>query len=465
MGKLFRGQTVAMALFSAGLFYGGAAQAFWAGQYGSEQGIDFSRPTSVLVMGKASDQGAQFVYAAASRARKIHEVYPDRQIVFLVNKEENRDVDSHEALIEVGVQDIVNTGVRLNERELRNYLAQFSPGTIETLDFYSHSTPHLGIILESELERADGRSADYESLRDRFSPNAFAMIHGCNGGFRLAPHFSEIWGIPVAGSLASSEFENLHNTGKYYQKNPNFYPAGGWAAQDSVGLRTPKTCGAGKDRCVRMKPGVVGYFGKWAPKDTGFVGGLVSYKFFCRFDDIARCQRTMALSLLVWPSSSVIDSKSSLAAFKAVAQDYLCPNHVLEQAPNARQKCIDKLEASLGDPDNSDFFVSGLLPNSGPTFDCSLKGCKVQVVCKQALGLPLPIPGTCRTVIDDDAAEKADTVNREYRHFLDGFKQINPGAFAPPATTAIAPVAPVVKPSPAAVSVPVVASPVVPAKR
>lgn len=377
------------------------AHAYFRGNLEAKE-INYSRSTSIVVVGHSKDQGDLFVRAALTRAHRIREVYPNRQVFVLVAEEDSSHFHAGESLERQRSAKRLGTYSRvrdkLSEKNLIKEISYFQPGMVESVDFFSHSTPHLGLVLQDNFNRADGDSSQYRKVSNRFSSRAFAMIHGCNAGFELAQNISSHWGIPVAGALTGSDFEFQLSDGLFY---PDF-----------SGFK-PESLKKVSQNQLRMKPFPVPYTGRWVRKGESFERGLAFYKFSCAQGATDRCLRGMAESMLFWVAPTKIAAKPDLASYKAVVQDYLCPNHTREA--NLRQRCIENLEASLA---NEKLVFNGMYKSK--PFECGLQGCNVKISCRHFLGFPLP--GTCSAdLTHKNGGDVPNTMNREYKLFMRAF--------------------------------------------
>jgi hypothetical protein len=269
------------------------------------------------------------------------------------------------------------------------------------MDFYSHNSPHYGLQLESKYFRLPPNSRENKRLQGHFTNEAYAIFHGCNTGFIVAPTLSKTWGIPVAGTLASSAFEYLSKDGRFYFAGVG---GGGKASVNDTSFYQQIPCANGA--CTRMKPGNSPYSGIWGDFKGG---GLNFFKFFCVKNDERRCYQSMARSLVDSVSVKPVGQRPSLGDYKELLFDFLCTS---AGQGKHRAKC----EASL-----ENYHLSRRLgPNGfvGKQIQCSFKECFAKVECMTFNGEYLH--HTCDVVNNWDGP--VDTLEREYEAYLSGFE-------------------------------------------
>ncbi len=387
-------------------------QAAWAFNVSNvvDQNIGFDRDTHVLVAGYSGGMGDLFLKTAVARARRYEQLYPDHQVIVIRNQEASGNDSGWERYMRLHL--LERNDLRLSGENLLNYLLQFQTGKIKSLDVYSHSSPLTGMSLQSSLtvERFWSNTPGIELLKDRFASGAYAVIHGCNGGYEQAPMLSSLWSIPVSAALGATDFQQLHNDGRWYFNNVGQFPSeGGWAKENHLSFDKPL---AAHQASFRMKPEHTAYIGDWGHLEVG----LAFYKFFCNYDGATEddCSKVMSRALLGYISAKNITLSSSLANYKRVVQDFLCQNN--PKVPSYRVRCIQALNRSEFD---DEMLFSSL--RRGIDANCTMKGCDVKLVCKtndagntrcQAKaqdGGPMPPNKTPKAIIE------------EYHRYLRGF--------------------------------------------
>jgi hypothetical protein len=375
--------------------------------------IDKQLITRFFVVGYAHGLGNQFFDAAVSKARKLKEAYPNDQFVFLRNRETGQASDLSEVK-SFGVKVVSFDNSKLQSSTLLNTLDTFP--RIRSLDFFAHSGAHSGIGLESgDGENRFGmRTPELAKLKDNFVNGAFVSINGCNSALTLAPFLSKVWGVPVSGSLTSTDFQQLHTDKFWYFNNPGQFPPGGWAKSNPSSYLVPKDCAQGG--CYRMKPDNHPYNGSWGDFKAG---GLSFYKTFCNYDgDQNECLKAMAKSLVGYPTMTNIKTKSdgtpsNRAEFENALVDFLCP---VNPKTNLWAECRGKLRESV---------LTGnqvYSPFNGNALECDLKSCNVKLVCKLDTN-GTAIPGTCNLEAPQNNSPKA--IAQEYQRYLTGFDLLN----------------------------------------
>lgn len=388
------------------------ANALTISRFSESAAINPQLETHIFVMGYAGGLADQFFKAATARARKYQEEFPDRQFVFIgpdvIDKgsanyndyEEYRNVLSRLGLLPE----------RLDEKWLlSNRLLEIleSYTKISGIEFFSHSAAHLGVGLDevpsdspqAVYKRFNSKVNGLANLADNFTNNAFMVLHGCNSGFIQAPELSKLLAIPVAGSLSSTNTQEIYSDNKWYFNDSGRYPEGLTKARNNtISFEEDKVCSGGN--CHRMKPEAYPYAGYWGNLNAG----LSHYKFFCN-EVVAGndCKKAMALFMLGHPGI-----KRTLATkddFKANAKDFLCPD---SNRPNARRECFEKMEASLSD---SRVIYTGM--TRGKTLECDFKKCNVEIRCTDQ-------QGSCQ-IVSAPENNTPKTMQNEFKAYVEGF--------------------------------------------
>lgn len=380
------------------------AHAFLVTAYNTDQ-IDYSKPTHILVAGAGDDLGLQFQQVARSKALKYSQLFPGEQIVLIAHEEEG--LDNKVLLNNWGFKLIKKDRSTFNGKAFIEESAKFTQ--IATMDIFSHSSAQYGIHLDGKAHRLTLNTKGLEELKGHFTKDAFVYLHGCNSGFNLAPFLSDVWEVPVAGSMTSTNFQKLHANGNFYLTEPGFFPSKEWAETNQTTFNEPVSCSKA-GMCLRLKPDNNPYVGYWGEYHDG---GLSFYKFFCVKTAEPACKKIMAISLLSFNGIANINAASSLEDYKKVLWDFLCP---ISPSKNLRGECIEALEKSLSGGSQT------YNPFTQEQIECDFKACKAEIKCEKVLLTGVYKPGTCH--LENNAGHKATTLAREYKAYLEGFAEL-----------------------------------------
>lgn len=328
-----------------------------------------NQATDIFVIGYAGEVGTQFVAVAMTRAYKILERYPHHRMVFLYALDKNaaRDRQVVERIPQVKLRESNSSPLTMNRviQELSQHR------NITSLHLVGHSSAIHGFGLQKDQRF----TSDYSRLigvKRNFAPGAYVYLHGCNTGFTSATSLSEIWELPVLGSLTSTDFQQLHQDGQWYWNNRGQYPArGGWRATNGVSFNAEKPCNT--MACHRLKANNHPYSGGWGNYETG----LPFFKAFCRFNinnsrAYERCARGVWESILTWPSITSLNKRLNRQDYQEVVKDFLCPKL---DGRSIDQTCRNVLDQGVrsGSVPTQKFFWG-----NQPT--CSLQGCSVSTM-------------------------------------------------------------------------------------
>lgn len=375
--------------------------------------INTSAKTHIFVMGYAGGLADQFFKTAVSRARKYQELYPERQFIFIGPDKIDKNSPSYDSYDEYRavLQRLKLIPERLDEKwllsnRLLEILENYSQ--IESLEFMSHSAAHLGVGLDevpssspqAVYKRFNSQTVGLSDLRDNFSQNAYLVLHGCNSGFIQAPDFAKKLGIPSAGSLSSTNTQEIFSDNRWYFNDSGRYPTGlTKAAENLISYEETKSCRSG--HCHRFRPEAFPYAGYWGNLNAG----LSHYKFFCGTAVAdAQCKKAMALFML--GHVGIKNTNVLLSDFKSNVKDFLCPD---SNRPEARQTCFNTLETSLTD---SSVIYTGM--SRGKTLECNFEKCAVQIQCSDA-------QGSCQ-VLSAPENSRPRTMQNEFKAYLEGFE-------------------------------------------
>lgn len=369
--------------------------------------IDYSKPTRILVTGAGDDLGSQFQFIAKAKAVKYRDEFPNDQIV-LVAHEETDLGDDVIILKNFGFNLIKKDKSSFNGNSFVDEVSKFSQ--IASIDVFSHSSAQYGAHLDGKAHRLTTNTKGIDKLKGHFMKGAYAYLHGCNTGFNLAPYLSKEWGIPVAGSMTSTNFQKLHSDGNFYLTEEGFYPNTDWQTSNKQSFYSGEvTCKNGG--CLRLKPDNHPYVGYWGEY---YEGGLPFYKFFCATNSDEECKKAMAQSLLSFTAVNKINTKSSFEDYKKTVVDFLCP---ISAKRDLRRECEENLDLALKTGDET------YNPFSRPLVQCDLHSCEVEIKCDKIFLTGVFKPGTCK--LDNKAKSKATTMVREYKAYLDAYKYLN----------------------------------------
>jgi hypothetical protein len=380
-----------------------AEASYFVTAYGKSS-IDYNAPTRLILAGNGDDLALLFQEVAKGKAEKYKQLNPNDQIVFITINE--KELDNENALTRWGFNIIESERGTLDGKKFIKEALRVKK--ILSLDIFSHSSAQFGIHLDGKAHRLTLNTKGLEALRGNFMKDAYAYLHGCNSGFNLAPFLSQTWGIPVAGSMTSTNFQKLHSDGEFYINETAFAPNSEWSKTNNKSFNKPMACKDGA--CLRLKPDNTPYVGFWGAYREG---GLPFYKFFCIQNSKEDCLRVMSKSLLANIGTVNLTKESSLATYKSAVYDFLCP---LSSKSEVRDECIAQLELALVTKDYT------YNPFSRPQVECSFKKCEVEIKCETVMLTGIPKPGTCE--LKNNVEGKATTLVREYEAYLEGYKYL-----------------------------------------
>ncbi len=294
--------------------------------------IDPGAPTRILIAAEGGTVGTLFQEAAVSQGYLIRDRFPDDQIVFIfVN--ENREVGQEPMLRRWGLEVVDRVSEELSLPRLMAGLLPF--GAIRSIDIYAHSWKDYAVLTSQNRFTGD-RSLSV--LAGHFTDDAYAIFHGCNAGWELAPKAAREWRIPVAGSLVGTNFEKLHSNGNFYFNDEATKPPGPWASENALSFSYRRSCRAGG--CLRMKPDNRPYDGVHGR----VFSGAPFYKFFCIGLESARCLQGMTMSVLSQLDLSPLNDERSKEKYRIAVENMLCP---IDRGSTLREDCRRALRAAL----------------------------------------------------------------------------------------------------------------------
>lgn len=364
--------------------------------------IDPAKPAHVIVSGRGQNLGRQPQLAALGAAARIHEANPSSQVVLISVFE---DATNEPDLRAKGIVILrKNDAVAFDTASIMPELLKFSQ--IQSLHFFGHNSPSLGTQTDGPGARFDFRERSVAQLRSHFTQDAYLFIHGCNGGWLLAPMLSRELAVPVAGAFTETHFERLNADGNFYVADATQVPNLNWAHTNTQSYAQPRECAKGG--CLRMRPANEPYTGHWG--DYG--AGLGFYKFFCEMQTQAQCDRTMALALI----NELTTSRAQISrdAFIAAAKDLVCP---ASKDRALSQQCANEMDQALthGARAYSSF--------ARPAIQCDFKTCATKFTCTSTGG-PNGV-GEC--TLTQGATAQATTQTNEFLAYVRGYDALAAG--------------------------------------
>lgn len=390
------------ALFS--LIVASPAFAYITATYGN-MGTEPETRTHVIIVGKGNELGTLFQATAATKAKKYAELYPNEQ-VFLISVNETDKPENLTLLGSFGFKNVQEKrSFNFTSSDVFKEMSNFKK--IATVDIYSHSVAYYGVILDGKFNRMDPKKDGYEKLASNFTSDAYAYLHGCNSGQFLAPILSMQWGIPVAGSFGSTDFQRLHSSGDWHFDDGRKPSEGNFVSVNTVTFQRNEVCAEGA--CRRLQPSNFTYEGYWGKFSEG---GLGFYKFFCMKNSSETCYTAMARAALAAVSVKPLTVNSSIEDYQAVVFDLLCP---ISSRKEVREKCVAGLKTAAT--------VAGGSYDSfgGKSLQCDFKGCKAKFKCKRIPVIDLLQEGSCE-VVNLRESPKTTTQVDEYKAYMQGFK-------------------------------------------
>ncbi len=295
--------------------------------------FDSSRRTHVLVVSRGGSAGTLFQIAASGRGKRYAEVFPEHQVVLLVANE--LDGERNVKLLEKwGYRVLAKRTWAINVEMVAREVSAFKE--VASFDLFSHANYENGARIGEDFLNIGTREFDF--LRSRFWAKAWATLHGCNTGWRVAPYLAKQWRVPVAGSFTGTHFERLHSTLDFFPYEKELAPPGPWAPKNALSYWQEAECTL--TGCVRMHPDPYAYWGEHGR----YRHGLGFYRFFCSGLKRTDCEARMALSLTGFIGLKPIGLNSSIEDFYSVLQEYMCPINATE---DVRGRCRQQMSAAL----------------------------------------------------------------------------------------------------------------------
>lgn len=354
-------------------------------------GLDNNKTTDVYIIGYGPEMATLFAQSAIANALKVNELYPERQQLFFWAFDRGEEEDLN-FVMSKGFSVVETNKNKLNMSKILPYLKGLK--SISSFHFFGHSSAWFGLGLQEGM-RFDEGASKISFMKSLFTPNAYAILHGCNTGFYSAPNLSKIWQIPVFGSLTSTDFQKLHNNGNWYHNNEGQYPSGGWASTNTLSFLENKPCR--DSACIRMKANNHPYTGHWGTYDIG----LPFLKAFCNYDSKGNCSKGIVEAVLSFPSVVATNNTPTVEEYKKLVTDFLCPQ-MPDSSVNANCRKI-----LSGENPNAKYF-------RGAQLNCSLSTCDFEIREKWTLR------GKRREFIGQDAGNAA--LQKEYFLLMKAFE-------------------------------------------
>lgn len=363
--------------------------------------LDHSRPTHILIPGRGTNLALQPQLAALTRGELYQKNFVGDQVVMISVLEHK---DNERFLNRAGWKLIVKNNVILETGSVLAEVEKFTQ--IRSFEMFGHSSALRGFQMDGDYKtsiRFDPREERVWDLRDNFAPGAYAILYGCNTGWRIAQVLAEKWQIAVAGTFTETQFERLHSNGQYYVEGKQFAPSLRWA--DTNSELENRDCDLGG--CTRMRPNNLSYAGWWG----NFAGPLLThFKFFCPLK-VQDCQMRMAASLYAYAAEKPLSPDSDYEHFKDVAKQFLCP---LSKDRKITEDCYKQL--GLIDQGKGNHYVH-FVGGGNQQLVCDLRGCKANIDCNLD-------DKVHKCKISDRVWVNSTTLVDEYMHLLNGYRML-----------------------------------------
>jgi hypothetical protein len=372
----------------------------------SQPVLDTQKRTHVIVTDRASDLGNLPKMAAAAKAFKIMEAFPDDQVLLILPEGSGY---AH-TLKSLGFENMTFVNETLNSTALMNQLEKYTQ--IASFHVYGHSAIPEGLFLDRGAGTKDIRWYAYDKqplrLKGHFTQDAIATLNGCNSGHIMSLALSEMWEIPVSGSLTGTHFEKLYQDGSFYWGDSK--SSGNWASDSMNSMKSKIAC---KGACVRLRPDNAAYNGHYGK----YPQGLPSYKFSCVNISEEKCLKGMATSILMNVSNLAIGSRPTPEQYSHVVREWLCPTAYW--GSNLQKSCMENLRTLNMDAIQKGSAERFYTPLQGKSFQCTFKGCYVEPKCLSPQNTL-----ACAQKGYSTSEGRTTTFVDEYINFLRGYQYI-----------------------------------------
>jgi hypothetical protein len=392
--------------FFLALCFSATAQAEYFVINVSDAKINYSTRTHFLVTSHGGDLSLLPQLVAVAKARKLHEAFPDEQVLIFAVKEHSGNVNFIKSQ---GFNSFRNDKSPLNVRRLVEEMAPFSK--IASFHTFGHSAITEGIFLDFQGPvdiRWYPTDREPEKIKGHFTSDAYATLNGCNLGHSMAGILSEMWGIPISAALVGSHFEALYSDGRFYYaegKTENYL------ARNSMDLFKDRIqCGEG---CMRMRPDSSPYQGHYGI----YRQGLPFYKFFCVGISEEKCLHGMAQSTFGILTPLTFTNLPTLEQYANVVREWLCPTNSFGESLTQRS-CMERLERMTMQTIQANPGERTYSPFRGPTSQCDFRSCYSSPQCSTNPATTIecakksPPPSSSTTFVD------------EYLYYLKAYKYL-----------------------------------------
>lgn len=399
-------------VFTAFLGLGSYAQASYfiiTPQAGST--LNTSLRTHLVIAGQGNDLGHLPQWAASAKVKKIAEASPRDQILFIST---SRTGDRKDFFQKMGYSNIRFVNKALTPETLVQEIVPYTQ--IASMHFYGHGAIPEGVFLDTvgskDVRWYPSETAHASKLIGHFTEDAFVTLNGCNGAHVLAPRWSKLWKVPVAGAMVGTHFEALATDGRYYTADRALESQ---RAQETLTNQGSKVSCQGQ--CLRMRPSNGNYRGHYG----SYRHGLPFYKFFCVDQSIERCESAMARSILTNVSTVPIHQNSSYGEYAASVREWLCPSGSVGSTKQI--DCIKALMSIDMVRTTQTTFDRTFSPFGGVTSKCNMQGCYSKPAC-----LTPSNTLTCAKNETPPARGESTTFVDEYMHYLRGYQYLKEGS-------------------------------------
>lgn len=363
--------------------------------------LSMRKPTEVYIIGYGDGVGNQFLKTALTRAYKHRELNPENQQLFIWALEKSKSSDI-KMLRDRGLSPFEANKRGLTAEDVFRYLRKLK--SIKSLHMVGHNAAWQGFGLQKNV-RLNYDHQGWDLVKSKMR-DGYVFLHGCNTGFVYGPRLSKKLGIPVFGSIGSTDFQQLHNDGLWYHNNKGQYPEGGWAERNRLSYADQKSCWRGY--CHRLQPDLFHYSGKWG----SYKAGLPFYKAFCNYrqgtSGMKKCNAALRHALSAWPST-FDEPLTTWENIEKKLVDFLCPIHVKMEV---RSNCLAALAAyNNGQHSDATTFY-------GNDANCYLSGCDLRIK-------KIKLADRSGTIYGFFAKDnKNKTLVREYQLYKNAFQDI-----------------------------------------
>lgn len=360
----------------------------------NKSAINNSLPTHILVAGYPDELDELFVHSLLTQAQVFKEKFPEHQIV-IVGRNDDRKL-----VTEKGYNLIDKNRELLKDEALEGLVQRLK--LIKSLDIYAHSNPVTGILLDKGTlvtQILNEKNDFWGMFAGKLQKESFFRFHGCNAGLKMAPLVAEKTKVAVFAALTGTDFQTIYKDSFWAREQDA--DKNDRSVKNTLSFTNEKSCAAGF--CRRMKPdnrSYSGYWGDWSE------GGYPNYKVFCGSNQNENCSVGAMESVLTFPSVFPAAKVTTLAEFKSIVHDFLCP---FGYDKTKQGKCIEALESSLSGANTQ------YSPFNGETLNCDFVKCFAHFSCSGSSS------NSCRLVNEKPGPN--ETFTNEYKFILKAFEE------------------------------------------